>query len=351
MPNIEHEMLRSLFRCLGPESGAGGALDRFFEDHVTLVARFHRLSALLGSLRPAGVPDVLAERFRRDYVTALGRNTLLRHALTDSVRLLGARGIEAIVLKGLAYEERLYTRPGSRPTSDVDLLVPERHRRASFEALIGDGWVPIAAAPGFDEADYHEVEWRRNDVYLDLHFALAPLRRCAIDYDEIWREKVALPLDDVPAWRLADTHAAVYHVLHMAIHHFDVPGLYLVDLFHMIANDDDVATVEALARRWRCFRPWRTSLKLTASFLPWWQAAAAATRVAPEAVATRIIEGFGTVTGLPRAEQLRRKLQHFDIAPDAVRYLFSQGRRIVREAALRRLTNRSAQERLGLRKS
>jgi hypothetical protein len=56
------------------------------------------------------------------------------------------------------------------------------------------------------------------------------------------------------------------------------------------------------------------------------------------------------VTGLPRAEQLRRKLEHFDIAPDAVRYLFSQGRRIVREAALRRLGNRSAEERLGLRK-
>lgn len=352
MPNIEHQMLRSLFRCLAPDApaSAGAELDRFFEDHVTLVARFHRLSSLLGSIRPAGVPAGLAERFRHDHLSAVGRNTLLRHALCECVKMLRGHGIDAIVLKGLAYEERLYTRPGSRPTSDVDLLVEERHRRAVFEALQGDGWVPIAAAPGFDEADYHEVEWLRNDVYLDLHFALAPLRRCAIDYDEIWRDKVPLPIGDVGAWRLADAHAAVYHVLHMAIHHFDVPGLYLVDLFRMITNDEHLTIVEALARRWRCFRPWRTSLLLTASFLPWWSGAAAAPRFLPDAVAGRVTDEFGTVTGLPRAEQLRRKLEHFDIAPDAVRYLFSQGRRIVREAALRRLPQRSAEERLGLRK-
>lgn len=348
MPNVEHEILRSLFRCLAPDGKVDIGL--FFEDHVTLVARYHRLSSLLGSLRTDGVPARLAERFRQDHISALGRNTFLRHALCDCIRLLQGHGIEAIVLKGLAYEERLYTRPGSRPTSDVDLLVPARHRRAAFEALHAAGWTPVAAAPGFDEPDYHEVEWTRNDVYLDLHFALAPLPRCGIDYDELWAGKLPMRLDEVDAFRLADTHAAVYHVLHMAIHHFDVPGLYLVDLARMVTNDAEFAAVGVLAQRWRCLRPWQTSVILTAYFLPWWPLAAAANRFAGDAVSGRIVEGFGTVTGLPRASQLRRKLEHFDVASDAARYLFQQGRRIVREAAMRRLTSRSPEERLGFRK-
>ena len=346
-------MLRCLLRCLAPDDGgrAPAALGRFYDDHLILVARAHRLSALLGALRLAGVPAGLAERFRRDYVATLARNMMLRRALVDCVRVLGQQGIATIVLKGMEYEERLYGGMGARPTSDLDVLVENHHRRAAFEALRATGWTPVAAAPGFDEADYHEVEWKRAGVFLDLHFALAPLPRCGIDYDAVWREKVPLLIDDVGAWRLCDAHDAVYHVLHMAIHHFDVPGVYLVDLTRMITNETQRATVEDLAVRWRLSRPWRTSVLLTAAFLPWWFAAPTAQRFQPDAIAARVIDHFGSLTGVPRVEQLRRKLEHFDAAPDAARYLLVQGRRLVREAALKRFGRRTPEERLGFPKS
>ena len=351
-------MLRSLLACLAPDGQAAGdaaararpGLELFYDQHLILLARAHRLSALLGALRPVGVPTDLAELCRRDHVATLARNMMLRRALADGLRALSDRGIDAIVLKGMEYEERLYGRIGARPTSDLDILVEDRHRRAAFDVLRATGWSPVAAAPGFDEADYHEVEWKRAGVFLDLHFALAPLPRCAIDYTAVWGEKVPFPIDDVPAWRLADAHDAVYHVLHMAIHHFDVPGLYLVDLTRLCADEPAAAAAEALAARWRCFRPWRTSVLLAAAFLPWWPAAAVARRFEPDAVAARVIDHFGTVTGVPRAEQLRRKLEHFDAAPDAARYLLVQGRRLVREAALRRFGRRTPEERLGFPK-
>jgi len=351
-------MLRSLLRCLAPDPHAGAAvsatavpgLELFYDRHLILLARAHRLSALLGAVRPAGVPPELAELCRRDHVATVARNMMLRRALCDCLRALGDRGIDAIVLKGMEYEQRLYQRIGARPTSDLDILVEDRHRRAAFEVLRATGWSPVAAAPGFDEADYHEVEWKRAGVFVDLHFALAPLPRCAIDYDAVWAEKVPFPIDGVPAWRLADAHDAIYHVLHMAIHHFDVPGLYLVDLTRLCADQEAAAAAEVLAARWRCFRPWRTSVLLAAAFLPWWPAAAIARRFQPDAVAARVIEHFGTVTGVARAEQLRRKLEHFDAAPDAARYLLVQGRRLVREAALRRFGRRTPEERLGLPK-
>ena len=349
-------MLRSLLRCLAPDDPAGPAaegrpdLERFYDQHLILLARAHRLSALLGALRPAGVPAELAELFRRDHVATLARNMMLRRSLADCLRVLGQQGIDAIVLKGMEYDERLYGRIGARPTSDLDILIQDRHRRAAFDLLRASGWSPVAAAPGFDEADYHEVEWKRAGVFLDLHFALAPLPRCAIDYDAVWAEKVPFPIDDAPAWRLCDAHDVVYHVLHMAIHHFDVPGLYLVDLTRACPDETAAAAVEAVATRWRCFRPWRTSVLLAAAFLPWWPAAAIARRFQQDAVAARVIDHFGTVTGVPRAEQLRRKLEHFDAAPDAARYLLVQGRRLVREAALKRFGLRTTEERLGFPK-
>lgn len=352
-------MLRALLRCLATADGvrgdAGGRpdLERFYDQHLILVARAHRLSALLGAVRPSGISPALAEQFRRDHVATLARNLLLRRALGDCVGALAQQGIEVIVLKGMEYEERLYGRIGARPTSDLDILIQDRHRRAAFEVLRATGWAPVAAAPGFDEADYHEVEWKRAGVYLDLHFALAPLPRCAIDYDAVWHEKVPFPIDsciDTPVWRLADAHDVVYHVLHMAIHHFDVPGVYLIDLTRLCPDDASMAAVEAVAARWRCFRPWRTSVQLAAAFLPWWPAAAGARRFQPDAIAARVIDHFGTVTGVPRAEQLRRKLEHFDAAPDAARYLLVQGRRLVREAALKRFGRRTPEERLGFPK-
>src|SRR5258706_10016942 len=97
---------------------------------------------------------------------------------------------------------------GARPTGDLDVLIPDQPRRAAFEALRAAGWSPVAAAPGFDEADYHEVEWKRGGVFLDLHFALAPLPRCGIDYRAVWRDKVALSVEDRAAFRLSDAHDA-----------------------------------------------------------------------------------------------------------------------------------------------
>src|SRR5580692_4322683 len=74
------------------------------------------------------------------------------------------------------------------PTSDIDLLVPGEQRREAFAALDRLGFEPRAAAPGFDDADYHEVAWTRAGAEIDLHMALAPLARCRIDYAAIWKE-------------------------------------------------------------------------------------------------------------------------------------------------------------------
>jgi hypothetical protein len=252
-----------------------------------------------------------------------------------------------ILLKGLAYEQTIYAAAGVRPTGDVDILVPGEARRAAFLVLDRLGFEPRAAAPGFDDADYHEVAWTRKGVEVDLHLALAPLARCRIDYADVWaRARRPATTSRSDALLLDTTHAAVFHALHMAIDHFDVPALYLIDFARLLPEADDVQRAESLANAWRCHRSFATTRALVAEFLPAWRAKQPA-RPAPW-FSRRVIERYGEAQRVSRPEQLLRKLTHLDGPGYALRYVITQARRNAREVIENRLRKRSARERLAI---
>ena len=219
----EREILVALFAALDRRERAADLAD---DPLVVQVARRHRLTPLLSARCRGALAGSLEETCHRDHVLTAARNLALSAIAEECVGALAASGVEVALLKGLAYERTLYEAVGARPTSDVDLLVRERDRRAAFDALDRLGFEPKAAAPGFDDPDYHEVAWRRDHVEVDLHMALAPLVRCAIDPDAVWRDRRALTIGATRARALSPPHAAVFHALHMTIDHFDVPGLY-----------------------------------------------------------------------------------------------------------------------------
>jgi Uncharacterised nucleotidyltransferase len=312
---------------------------------VAAVARHHRLSPLLSATCASTLPGPLAEAFRRDRVIVTARGMQLDQVAEECIVAFEAEGIPTIVLKGLDYERRLYGAPGLRPTSDVDLLIPSQNRRAAFAALDRLGFEPRAAAPGFDDPDYHEVAWRRRDVEIDLHTALAPTVRCRVDYSAVWSQREPFRVGATAASVLARTHAAVFQALHMTIDHFAVPAVYLLDLSRLIPTAEAVAPILEIAADWRCRRPVATALALTAAFLPNWGRA-----IDPpgSAIASRVIAGFGEMRPLPRPEQLLRKIAHFDGARQAALYLTVQGFRNLRERFETDVRKRAPRERLGL---
>jgi hypothetical protein len=318
---------------------------------VVAIARKHRLSPLLSTLDPSGLDAAVMETFRRDRLVTVARNTGLALAAEDCVRALAAASVPVILLKGLAYEQTIYPGVGARPTSDVDLLVPGEARRTAFAVLNRLGFQPRAASPGFDEADYHEVAWHRNGVDVDLHLALAPLARCRIDYVDVWTRARRPPAGGMPsdALVLDDVHAAVFHALHMAIDHFDVPALYLLDLARLLPEASDVQRAEEVARAWRCGRSFATARALAAAFLPAWRARQPLLHAgATPWFSQRIVDHYGGAEPVSRREQLVRKLTHLDSAGYAVRYVAIQARRNAREVLERRIRRRSARERLAL---
>src|SRR5262245_11774648 len=318
------------------------------DDRLAEIARFHRLSPLLSAADDGSLPPSLAERFRRDRLTTVAHNLVLGQAAEECVRALGADGVPTIVLKGLAYAASIYPEAGTRPMADVDLLVPNEERRKAFAVLDRLGFEPRAAAPGFDDADYHEVAWTRAGVEIDLHLGLAPFARCDIDYRAVWDSAVPFRLGTTDARALRADHAAAFHALHMAIDHFAIPAIYLVDLTRLLPAADAVAGAAELARAWRCWRPFATATALAASLLPDWMQLARSAMTEPAPFSRRVVAAYGTSPRLPRREQLLRKLLHFDAPGHPLRYVLVQSRRNVVELVERRVRRRSARERLAL---
>jgi putative nucleotidyltransferase-like protein len=313
---------------------------------VIAAAERHRLSPLVSSTCVSRLPATLADRFRRDRVANAARTLLLTHVAEETTCALDSAGVPVILLKGLDYDVRLYGGGAVRPTGDVDLLVPGHARRTAFEVLDRLGFEPRAAAPGFDDSDYHEVAWQRAGVEIDLHLALAPLVRCAIDYGAVWRHATPQRIGETDTLVLARGHAAVFQALHMAIDHFDVPAIYLVDFARLLPDRAAVEAAAATAAAWRCARPFATAAALTQAFVPHWLGY----RNEPSAWSSRqIVDGYGTLQPLPRRAQLERKLAHIDTVSDVVRYLAVQSLRNAREAFERRVRRRSARERLRLK--
>lgn len=343
-PSSDRERLIALLATLeDPSSAAELAPD---DSALVAAARHHRLTPLLSATCGQTLPAPLAESFRRDRLVTAARNMILGQAAEECLRALADAGVRTIVLKGLDYETRLYRVAGARPTSDVDLLVPDEKRRQAFGVLDRLGFEPRAAAPGFDDSDYHEVAWTRGGVEVDLHMALAPLARCHIDYAAVWAAAEPFDLGQTKALDLARHHGAVFHALHMAIDHFDVPAIYLVDLTRLLPTAGDLDLARMTARSWRCERPFTTAITLAQAFLPRWSRTLPS--APPTGAAIRVLRGYGTTAPLPRPEQLVRKLMHFDSWVDMIGYVAIQSRRGVRERLERRLRGRSARERLGL---
>ena len=342
----ERERLMALLAALeDPTRAAAFPAD---DPLLMAVARHHRLSPLLSISCGETLPAPLAETFRRDRVVTAARNMMLGQVAEECLRALAAADIPTIVLKGLDYETRLYDVVGARPTADVDLLVPDEKRRAAFGVLDRLGFEPRAAAPGFDDPDYHEVAWTRAGAEVDLHMALAPLARCRIDYrGDLDGGRALLSWAARRRWRWTDpTPRSSTRCTWRSITS-TFPAIYLVDLARLLPDDAAVSAAEELATRWRCRRPLDTAISLAAAFLPGWRRSPP-TPLDFAPVRARIVARYGVTTSLPRPEQLVRKLAHFDGLADAAHYLLTQSRRNLSEQIARRTLNRSARQRLHL---
>ncbi len=151
----------------------------------------------------------------------------LTREATGLVRALGEHGIRATLLKGLHTAHAYFPDPGTRPASDIDLLIEERDQDAANQMLESAGFIP-------GRQKRWERDWRRPAVprlprslgmvhcddprSVDLHTSLNVQTSAG---SRVIRLDAAMPAEARGAWPLDPAAAVLLQpllLLHLAVH-------------------------------------------------------------------------------------------------------------------------------------
>jgi len=213
-----------------------------------LVADFGLRS--LGELSPAESVR-LVEVVRSETLVWMARREVVRGIRSA----LDAAGVPAVFLKGVALSEQVYPRPGTRPTSDIDVWIRPDDLSVAVHALSQRGFtIPArhrdASEPrGPTPMTYLETHVGEAPVLLDLHVRPTSLRHLT---DEeawaIWSSRVPVGATGLPVLPL---DVQLLHVcLHIARSHGFVSGLKaLVDIAMIVRAWTDEALWERCTSR------------------------------------------------------------------------------------------------------
>lgn len=160
-------------------------------------ARAHGMEPLLALYLKTECPEMLTQDFRERLHATLERNTinfvLLSTDLIKVLRILRARGIRVVPLKGPVLAASLFNEIPWRESCDLDLLMPRADVGRAKDALIEAGYrLDCELWSGEENAAFH---WRSQVVLyrddgspaLDIHWELLPsLYPCARYFDSVW---------------------------------------------------------------------------------------------------------------------------------------------------------------------
>ena len=186
---------------------------------VAALARAHGQGALcLTYLRACSASDDAAAdlaRLAEDQQRIAARGMVQQRALREVGATFARAGVPALALKGGAFVGWLYPSPETRPSEDLDFLIPPDAWRPATSALAAAGWTPAPQRVSARAPRGAQPFQARSGVVLDLHasFADAP-GRAALDTEAVF-ERATYP-DHLPpgiaTLRLSD------HIVHVCEH-------------------------------------------------------------------------------------------------------------------------------------
>ena len=161
-----------------------------------------------------GIPktDPAMVTFFERYYRGLMKNELQAMTLEQVFCAFEKAGIDYLPLKGVIMKP-CYPRPELRPMGDADVLI----RVEQYEKI-----VPIMEALGFvpgEETD-HELPWRKEELYLELHKRLIPSYN--VDYHAYFGDGWQLGhKGEGFRYTMSDADAFIYQFAHFAKHYRD----------------------------------------------------------------------------------------------------------------------------------
>lgn len=203
---------------------------------------------------PPHVRRALRDSRRRTAV----RVAQLRRALETALKVLEAAGVPVILLKGAALDCEVWTTPGLRPWSDVDIFV-NRHQVADVVHLLkGLGFHPSRMETTVGATVAHESELQLigpGGVILDLHWFLfdSPHYQSLSEgtATTLWGRTRAIDVGGHFARILLPEFQLLHLSGHLVLHHEGDELLWLNDIAELVQRHHaqiDWAVVEAEAQ-------------------------------------------------------------------------------------------------------
>jgi hypothetical protein len=171
-------------------------------------------------------PDVRAQ-LRQVSLEYWAQNQKLLHRLEKLLARLQSEGIPTLVLKGLALSRMHYGDMALRPTSDLDILVPESDARGVIRSLQRNGWTNNYFFSRAPELDYfyshvHSITFTHPDYGdLDLHWHALYVATFPGADRHFWSGSVPLPLKNMTTRTLSATD----QLLHACVHGYEANDL------------------------------------------------------------------------------------------------------------------------------
>jgi hypothetical protein len=202
---------------------------------------FHRLREM--HLLPQ-LPEAVQAALRLAYYGALTQYTWLSVELDTLLAEFRKRGIEPIVLKGMAVCSTAYPSPATRPTSDLDVLIERSQMEASRRLLTARGYRDKGLDQGQHTAFAHHLHmWRESlgghHMVVEVHWELVHDPGYARRMD-VWGFMARAQRMDSPdgvALVLDPTDQLIHASAHLLLHHpQEWSLLWLLDLRLLVAR-------------------------------------------------------------------------------------------------------------------
>ena len=197
-------------------------------------------------------PLAFQEYLKDAYTQTLFKNIFIKHQTEQVVRELNLRGIEVIPLKGVFFSERYFGEPGSRPTSDIDLLVNASAIQKASDCIQRLGFdLEEEALPGhFHCSLSKELPGSPVPLSVEIHWDIVKENTSNFDIVELWEE--ATPVNGYDyVYELSVYHTFYLMCLHAWRHNLDSIKCYLdlMQILHMSGEQIDFLRLRRDARR------------------------------------------------------------------------------------------------------
>lgn len=196
-------------------------------------ARRHRVAALLYLLSPDEMSDMVRSEIQKDYLKTTAENLFFLRETKKVLEVLNCAGLPAIPLKGVLFALRFYEDIGSRPQSDVDILVREEDLMEAHSALIESGWQE-AFPRAYYEGHYHWVyRGEANSCLLELHWRLKLPGTCAPEMKRVWKNAKTMEVQGIRFLTMSPEDLLEYMAVNKAKQHYSML-LDFVDLSQIV---------------------------------------------------------------------------------------------------------------------